>query len=460
MKASVDEAPEGQPLIEAKKMLNLARNWLPHDASVLRGLAKISSELGQAREYLEEAVQLNPQNPFLHVELGDLYYSSQKYELALEQYRAAGYSSEQSAVRALVSYIELAKISLVDGQVFRASTLLQEALKIDPENLAVQYWLWVAEGGESNASVSNAPSFAGFSLNGWQRWDDHMWRLAAEALLGLATSNAWDQQTKRVALHMLAWKTPKQVEVWLADHLGHRLAPFVKTILEERAKLDYDQTILSDQRACLEALERIGAACGKAGEACSVGPNMLINPVSDSILREPIPSPWFWTQGADGIRWRRGVFVGGVDLGVQAPRGYAFRIDGLWVEEEPGNLNPARAGVAHPAIRARAGEWYVLTFWLRTPADEELAGSPVLYVGHKLDTPFHLFAHLPQTQGRWLQAVVVAPVDPSVEEDISIVLQNWGVGTVWYASASLCQFRPPTGGYRIEPQLWFEQTNR
>lgn len=115
---------------ESYRQLKVARRLAPRDASLLFQLSqnrKSRGQLGQALEYLQQAVDLDPENPLYHTEISRLYERIGAQETAAREAEVA--SSLHSAFQA---YLKALNLSMKQGQE-EAALYLAPVIRKHPE---------------------------------------------------------------------------------------------------------------------------------------------------------------------------------------------------------------------------------------------------------------------------------------------------------------------------------------
>jgi tetratricopeptide (TPR) repeat protein len=105
-----------------------------------------------ARDALSKAAALRPNHPLIHIELGMAYDGLGQAERALEAYERGGYGPAVEA--AIVNYIKVADWQIAASAEGRARKLLNRALALEPNNVAVLYrMMYLYEDSDATAQV-------------------------------------------------------------------------------------------------------------------------------------------------------------------------------------------------------------------------------------------------------------------------------------------------------------------
>ena len=150
-----------------------------------------------------------------------------------------------------------------------------------------------------------------------------------------------------------------------------------------------------------------------------------------------LPTGWKPSLMASGNPWNRGVFRIGVDA-VQVPRlgvtDWAVRIDGITVERAS-SKEAARAGVWHEPIELAPETPYAVSFSYCTDGIEDMNSS--LWIGTDPEVLFANDRSFPNTDGRWMQVVLVAWNKSDQPKLIQPLLRHFGEGSVWFDQFSV-----------------------
>ncbi len=124
---------------ETEKHLRACLEYDPNDADVLNflgyHLAEEDRKLGEAKDLLERALQMDPENGFYLDSLGWIYYRQGKAELAVDYIRRAirAMSSDDAILRD-----HFGDAYLLNGEIANAISQWRRALILDPETEGVQ----------------------------------------------------------------------------------------------------------------------------------------------------------------------------------------------------------------------------------------------------------------------------------------------------------------------------------
>jgi|GEM_PF-2870533 len=126
--------------------LQRAIRWDVNNAQAHNSMAKVLYLQGHhllAIDALSQVNELRPQNPLVHLTIGDLYDGLGLAEEAIAEYERSQMELRGSSVgeRAEVNYLKLADAYLRAGDPNRALPVLQKILKIDPYNPYALYHL-------------------------------------------------------------------------------------------------------------------------------------------------------------------------------------------------------------------------------------------------------------------------------------------------------------------------------
>jgi tetratricopeptide (TPR) repeat protein len=136
-----------------------ATEILPDDGYAYRRLGQawlLAGNNEAAREALERAVELRPDHPLIHVELGYAYDGLGKVDKALREYEAGGYGPAVEA--AIANYLKVADWQAGSGSADYALKILKtKVLVLDEYNLPALYrMIMIYEGIGEQAAVEFA----------------------------------------------------------------------------------------------------------------------------------------------------------------------------------------------------------------------------------------------------------------------------------------------------------------
>ncbi len=148
---------------DAEKDYSEADKLAPNDPRVhvaLGNLYVFEHKPGPAQEEFMTVIELDPKNPQAHVALGNLYLDQQQERLAEEQYRAAIVLDPTNGAY----YLQLADILRKEGRPFDAEAAIRTALGLNPRNaqahLALANLLETVPGRQSEAEAEMAAARA------------------------------------------------------------------------------------------------------------------------------------------------------------------------------------------------------------------------------------------------------------------------------------------------------------
>lgn len=115
----------------------------PRNVHSMRMLGRAYISLGQpeaALGMLKKALTVRPDNPLLHLELGDIYDSLGYTEDVIREYKKGGVGSRSAPL--IANYLKLADVQIEIGSGEVAIHLWYETLLMDPNNLYALYRLY------------------------------------------------------------------------------------------------------------------------------------------------------------------------------------------------------------------------------------------------------------------------------------------------------------------------------
>lgn len=94
----------------------------------------------EAREEFEKAIQMNPENIWVHIELGKVYRNERRFDTAEKKFREVLTMSLNNE-QAERLHMSLGEIYLLQGRYRQAIEEYKEVLKINPDNKRLKRWL-------------------------------------------------------------------------------------------------------------------------------------------------------------------------------------------------------------------------------------------------------------------------------------------------------------------------------
>jgi tetratricopeptide (TPR) repeat protein len=122
---------------QAQEFLNRALEIQPDDPEINYGLGMLyaqQSQMQQASDYLQRAIELRPDYPEALNNLGILFVREQNYSKAEEQFRAC----IRVAPNFDQSYLNLARLDAMRGDKEGAREIVQELLRLQPQNASAR----------------------------------------------------------------------------------------------------------------------------------------------------------------------------------------------------------------------------------------------------------------------------------------------------------------------------------
>jgi tetratricopeptide (TPR) repeat protein len=252
-----EQIVDGEQLQTGVTHLLEALRWDPRNVQALRILARVYLSQGQpqaALEVMQQALDLGPADPLLHLELGDVYDSLGRTEEARQSYEAGGVGSR--GVPLAANYLKLAEAQMLWGSGELAIEFWRKTVEVDPGNLYALYQLMEIHrdlGSEEHAiayeeqlryfdlqSVTVPPDFRLAEYQGW-------------TMAMLVDSGTWDRDTLLNVISYQVWQFSEGLYGLMTEQV-------LQTLLQhwpEDPVLLFYLAEIHHQRGDLEGLEAV-----------------------------------------------------------------------------------------------------------------------------------------------------------------------------------------------------------
>jgi tetratricopeptide (TPR) repeat protein len=215
----------------AEAHLQTALRWQGESVQARRLLAQVYLSTGRpeaALKVLREVVELRPENPVFHLEVGDAYNALGNTEAAIEAYEEGRIGSRSVPLAANI--LKLAEEKEEQGSGDVAMGLWRETLEADPGNLYALYRLARAhrELGDVKQTKRYEEQLRYFELGSVEVPMD--FRLAAfqgRAMAGLVEKGIWEREKLLNAVSYQVWQFAEGVQGLMTERL-------LETVLEQR----------------------------------------------------------------------------------------------------------------------------------------------------------------------------------------------------------------------------------
>jgi len=218
-----EQVVDGERLAAGMAHLEEAVRWDPRDVQALRLLARGYVSLGEreaALETLQRALAVRPENPMLHLELGDVYDSIGDAEAAVREYEAGGIGSR--VLPAAANYLKLADGQALFGSGELAISFWRKALALDPGNLYALYQLARIHRdlGDVERAAGYEERLRYFELESIAvPLDFRLAEYQGRAMVGLVEEGIWRRETLLSVISYQVWQFAEDVNGLMTEHV-------------------------------------------------------------------------------------------------------------------------------------------------------------------------------------------------------------------------------------------------
>jgi len=385
-------------------------------------LARAALSVGDARTSAEMLVPLTEsakRDPLLYLDSLIAFSRNGQSDKVIALYEAAPFLNQIQVVSDVVSLAYLEQGRIGQAFVLRPGDLYANEL----------FWNRARSTGDSTAAGAYSETLAFFPASSVRPEDERLLRFVGKAVQTLIDNGVWQRDLAQRVMAILVWQYPKAPEIEQALMDLSTRYPSEPTWYALLTELHHRQSNLPPHTNTGQDFTALSEELGIGADNFELGDNLV---GSARLNRtQAAEKDQSWATWGDSDSTLALSFIG-LDEGESES---ALRISTVWRRPVPDGTSPPYAEFQH-GVTLDPNADFVLSFDYKTDGMQE--GSALVALMEYTAQPRLIFTHtaLPDTAGEWRRWVVVGK---SFREPIplTLILRNWGVGTVWFDNVQL-----------------------